>query len=262
MKLKDKIAVVTGAGAGIGKAISEMFAAEGARVVVAARRALNGQPVADGIVKKGGQAIFVEADSAVTKDVKRMVDHTLTEYGQIDILVNNAAIIRKAKVVDTTDELWNKIINNNLTSCFLNSREVAKVMIKQNKGGKIVNISSIHAVLSYPYACAYSTAKGGMEAFSRTLATELAPYKINVNCLAPGATYTELTRPQYTEPVKKALYERISLKEIAEPEWIATGALFLASDDSRYMTGQVLIMDGGYIMDGSIPGATYGDVQD
>jgi len=132
-------------------------------------------------------------------------------------------------------------------------------MIEQDKGGKIINISSIHAVLSYPSSSAYSTAKGGMEAFSRTLATELAPYKVNVNCLEPGATYTELTRDQYTETVKKALYERITLKEIAEDDWIAKGAIFLASEDSRYMTGQVLVLDGGYIMDGSIPGAVYPD---
>jgi len=96
-----------------------------------------------------------------------------------------------------------------------------------------------------------------MEAFSRTLATELAPHRIIVNCLAPGATYTDLTTPMYTEQVKRALYERIPLKEIAQPEWIAAGAVFLASDDARYMTGQVLTIDGGYTMDGSLPGAAY-----
>jgi NAD(P)-dependent dehydrogenase (short-subunit alcohol dehydrogenase family) len=130
-------------------------------------------------------------------------------------------------------------------------------MIKQKKGGKIINVSSIHATLSEPSCSAYTAAKGGMEAFSRTLATELAPYKINVNCIQPGATYSELTTPMYTDSVKKALFERVPLKEIAQPEWIAKGITFLASEDSRYMTGSVLVMDGGYVMDGSLPGAKY-----
>ncbi len=118
-------------------------------------------------------------------------------------------------------------------------------------------MSSIHATLSEPSAGAYTAAKGGMEAFSRTAATELCPHRIRVNCIQPGATYTELTIPMYSESVKQALYERIPMKEIAQPEWIASGAVFLASDDSRYMTGQVLVLDGGYVMDGSLPGAAY-----
>lgn len=120
-----------------------------------------------------------------------------------------------------------------------------------------MNVSSIHATLSEPNAAAYTAAKGGMEAFSRTLATELAPHRIRVNCLAPGATYTDLTRPMYTDAVTRALLQRIPMREIAEPEWIASGAVFLASDESRYMTGQVLTLDGGYVMDGSLPGASY-----
>ena len=130
-------------------------------------------------------------------------------------------------------------------------------MIARGAGGKIVNLSSIHAVLSEPQAGAYTAAKGGVEAFSRTLATELAPHRINVNCIEPGATYTELTIPMYTPAVKEALFKRIPMKEIAQPEWIARGAVFLASDDSRYMTGSVIVIDGGYTMDGSLPGAAY-----
>ena len=118
-------------------------------------------------------------------------------------------------------------------------------------------MSSIHATLSEPSACSYTAAKGGMEAFARTCATELAPYKIRVNTIEPGATYTELTIPMYTDSAKEALYQRIPMQEIAQPEWIANGVIFLASDDSRYMTGQVIIIDGGYVMDGSLPGAKY-----
>ena len=130
-------------------------------------------------------------------------------------------------------------------------------MIAQKRGGRIVAISSIHAVLSEPNCGHYTAAKGGIEAFCRTLATELAPHKVTVNYVRPGATFTELTLPMYTESVKRALFERVSLKEIAEAAWIAAGVVFLASDESRYMTGQHLTIDGGYVMDGSLPGAKY-----
>jgi NAD(P)-dependent dehydrogenase (short-subunit alcohol dehydrogenase family) len=130
-------------------------------------------------------------------------------------------------------------------------------MKAQGRGGRIIAISSIHAVLSEPSCAHYTAAKGGIEAFCRTLASELAADRVTVNYIRPGATYTELTTPMYTDAVVRSLYERIPLKEIARPEWIAAGALFLASDDSRYMTGQHLTIDGGYIMNGSLPGAKY-----
>jgi NAD(P)-dependent dehydrogenase (short-subunit alcohol dehydrogenase family) len=186
-----------------------------------------------------------------------MVSTALEEWSGIDVLVNNAGIILQANAVDMTEQQWNKILTNNLSSCFLCSKAVAKLMIRQGRGGRMVNISSIHAELSEPSASAYTAAKGGMEAFSRTLATELAPYKITVNCVRPGATYTDLTTPMYTEPVKKALFMRIPLREIAEASWIADGVVFLASERARYITGQILAIDGGYLMDGSLPGAEY-----
>jgi NAD(P)-dependent dehydrogenase (short-subunit alcohol dehydrogenase family) len=186
-----------------------------------------------------------------------MVTEVVEQWRSIEILINNAGIILQAPVIEMTEQQWDKILTNNLKSCFLCSRAVAKQMIRQGRGGRIVNISSIHAELSEPSAGAYTAAKGGMEAFSRTLATELAPHKITVNCIRPGATYTELTIPMYTEAVKKALFTRIPLKEIAEPSWIADGIVFLASERARYITGQTLTIDGGYLMDGSLPGAEY-----
>jgi NAD(P)-dependent dehydrogenase (short-subunit alcohol dehydrogenase family) len=130
-------------------------------------------------------------------------------------------------------------------------------MIEQGRGGVIVNFSSIHAMISEPNCSAYVAAKGAIEAFSRTLASEMAPHKVRVNCIEPGATYSELTLPMYTEPVVKALNMRVPMQEIAQPEWIARGVVFLASNESRYMTGEVIVMDGGYRMDGSLPGAAY-----
>jgi len=256
MRLKDKVAVVTGAGAGIGKAIALKFAKEGAKVVIADYNIEKAELVSSEI-SKISESIAIKTDVGFSKDVQNMVNVTIKKFGKINILVNNAAIILQSKTVDTKEEDWDRIIRNNLKSVFLCSQSVAKQMILQKQGGKIVNLSSIHATLSEPSAGAYTAAKGGIEAFSRTLATELALYKINVNCIAPGATYTELTIPMYTEPVKKALFQRIPMKEIAQADWIADGALFLASEESRYMTGQVLTIDGGYVMDGSLPGAEY-----
>jgi len=255
--LAGKTAIVTGGGSGIGKAISFLLAREGARVGVADLYKDRAEAVAREIGAPGGKAIGITGDVSSAPDVDRMMDAVLKEWGSLDIMINNAGIILQAQTVDMTEPQWSKILTNNLTSCFLCSQAAARQMIKQGRGGRIVNISSIHAELSEPSASAYTAAKGGMEAFSRTLATELAPHKITVNCVRPGATYTELTVPMYTEMVKKALFMRIPLKEIAEAAWIADGVVFLASERARYITGQILAIDGGYLMDGSLPGAEY-----
>ena len=256
MKLKDKVAIVTGGSAGIGKSIASEFLKEGARVVICGRRE---QKVKETVAELSmtGAVAGIAADVGKLADVKRLFDFTVKTFGEPGIVVNNAAIIHQAKVVDLEEEDWNRVIRNNLTSCFLCCREAARRMIAQKKGGRIINLSSIHAAISEPQAGAYTATKGGIEAFSRTLATELAPYGITVNCIEPGATFSELTVPMYTDAVKKALFKRIPLKEIAQPEWIARGAVFIASEDSRYMTGSVLVLDGGYVMDGSLPDAAY-----
>lgn len=255
--LSKKVAIVTGGGSGIGKAASLLLGQEGASVAVADLYRDRAEKVAADIQKAGGTAVGIEADVSAGASVDPMVAAVLKLWGRIDVLINNAGIILQAATVDMTEQQWDKILTNNLKSCFLCSQAAAKQMIKQGHGGRIVNISSIHAELSEPSAGAYTAAKGGMEAFSRTFATELAPHKITVNCIRPGATYTELTAPMYTDAVKKALFTRIPLKEIAEAGWIADGIVFLASDRARYITGQTLTIDGGYLMDGSLPGAEY-----
>lgn len=256
MKLKDRVAIVTGGSAGIGKAIASEFLKEGAKVVICGRREQKVRETVSELSKVGSIA-GISADVGVLADVRKLIDFTIKTFGDISIMVNNAAVIHQAKIVDLEEDDWNRVIRNNLTSCFLCCREAARRMIAQKKGGRIINLSSIHAVLSEPQAGPYTATKGGIESFSRTLATEIAPYGITVNCVEPGATYSELTVPMYTESVKKALFKRIPLKEIAQPEWIARGLVFLASDDARYMTGSVLVMDGGYTMDGSLPDAAY-----
>lgn len=256
-RLENNVALVTGGASGIGRAIATAFAHEGASVAILDINRDGASDVAATIVEMGGRAIAIHGDVSRASDIDGAVARTANELGGLSVLVNNAGIILQAAALDTTDEQWNRVLATNLTSCFMACRAGARQMIALGAEGRIVNISSIHATLSEPNAAAYTAAKGGMEAFSRTLATELAPHRIRVNCLAPGATYTDLTRPMYTESVKRALFERIPMKQIAEPEWIASGAVFLASEESRYMTGQVLTIDGGYVMDGSLPGASY-----
>jgi len=255
--LTNKTALVTGGGSGIGKAVCFLLAEEGANVAVVDIHGDTAAQVAEAIRERHGKAVGITADVSKLSDVERMMARVLEEWGSADILVNNAGIILQASVIAMTEQQWDKILGNNLKSCFLCSQVFARQLIQQGKGGRIVNISSIHAELSEPSASAYTAAKGGMEAFSRTLATELAPYKITVNCLRPGATYTELTVPMYTPEVKTALYMRIPLREIAEASWIADAIVFLASERARYITGQTLTVDGGYVMDGSLPGAEY-----
>ena len=259
MRLENKIAIVTGGAAGIGRSIALAFADEGADVAIADIQMEKAEAVAREIQDRGRRAVTIQCDVGSSEQVDNMVVQVVEELGGLHILVNNAAIILPGLFWKVSDEDWDKIIRTNLSSVFYGSRAAAKVMIEQKQGGRIINMSSIHATLSEPFAASYTAAKGGIEAMSRTMATELAPYKILVNCVAPGATFSELTTPMYTESVKRALFQRVPLKEIAQPEWIAAGVVFLASEDSRYMIGQVLTIDGGYVMDGSLPGAEYWD---
>ena len=258
MKLSGKKAIVTGGASGIGKAIAFAFVQEGAEVAIfdfnPEKAAQTAAEIKAG-TKKTIHTITCDVGSAA--DVARAFQEADRALQGLDILVNNAGIIRQSAIVDTTEEDWDLIIRNNLKSVFLCSKEAGTRLIAQKRGGRIIAISSIHAVLSEPNCGHYTAAKGGIEAFCRTLATELAPHKVTVNYIRPGATYTELTTPMYTDSVVRSLFERVPLKEIAKAEWIAAGAVFLASDDSRYMTGQHLTIDGGYVMDGSLPGAKY-----
>lgn len=217
----------------------------------------NAEEVAASIRLLGRKAHILACDVADSAQVSAAFTQAIEFLGGLDILVNNAGIIRFSPIVDMLEEDWDLILRTNLKSVFLCSQVAARQMILQGRGGRIINLSSIHALLSEPDCGHYTATKGGIEAFSRTLATELAPHRITVNFIRPGATFTELTTPMYTPAVKRALFERVPLKQIAEATWIAAGAVFLASDDACYMTGQALTLDGGYLMDGSLPSAEY-----
>ena len=257
MRLEGKVAIVTGGNAGIGRGIAVMFAQEGAKVCIVGRNEKRGAEAVAQINATGSEGFFISTDVSESENMQMIVSETVKRYGKLDIMVNNAGSIHQGCLIDLKDEDFDHIIKNDLRSVYLGSKYAAIQMVKQGHGGRIINVSSIHAKISEPSCSPYTAAKGGIEAFTRTIATELAPHKITANILAPGATYSELTTPMYTPSVKEALFKRIPLKAIAEPKDIACGALFMASDESWYMTGARICIDGGYEMDGSLPDAKY-----
>ena len=256
MKLKDRVAIITGGGTGIGKAIAGTFASEGAAVVVAARTLARLEEVAEGIKSRGGRAKAIQTDVSDEKQVKRMVAQTLDEYGQIDILVNNsAASPRSEAVVDMTLSVWNEVLAVSLTGTMLCSREVLKSMMAR-RSGNIINIGSVAGISGVPTRGAYSAAKWGIVGLTETLAIEVGEHNIRVNCISPGATGGERfgkiikARAETVgippEEMMDKVLQPYSLKRTVEPSEVAAAALFLASDDSSAITGHNLIVSCGF----------------
>ena len=257
MRLKDKVAIITGGGFGIGKAITLAFADEGAIVVVASRNLTNLEQVVNEIKSKGGQATAIETDVSNEKQAQEMVSRTLREYGRIDILVNNSGIGGPtAGVVDMKLDDWNETLAVDLTGAMLCSREVLKDMIPR-QSGNIVNISSRVGKYSLVSRSPYTVAKLGLIGFTETLAMEVGKYNIRVNCIAPGAVGGErndnIIRATSKalgitfQEVAKQITDRISLRRFISAEEIAWPTVFLASDESSAITGQTLVVDGGTI---------------
>jgi NAD(P)-dependent dehydrogenase (short-subunit alcohol dehydrogenase family) len=243
-RLAGKIAIVTGASGGIGRAIAERYAAEGARVVLADRNAAAAEQLAHQITQSGGQAHAVAVDVGVPSQVQQLFDTTLAQYGRLDVLVNNAALVKTERHILEADlEWWNQIIAVNLSGAFACSHLAAQIMARQ-RSGVIINMSSGGATRAHRGNVAYDAAKGGIEAMSRAMALDLAPYGVRVNVLVPGSIDTSGMPPE----TKQARGANIPLTRVGEPFEMAGPAVFLASDDASYITGHALVVDGGMLI--------------
>src|ERR1035437_8993414 len=248
MRLENKVALITGASSGIGKAIATRFAAEGAHVAVNYRP---GSP-ADKEAARAEAASFGPTSKALTadvskrEDVERMMAEIIAEFGRIDIAVNNAGIEIKKPFLEVTDDEWNKVLAVNLFGSFLVSQVAARQMVRQGPGGKLIYISSVHEDIPFPEYTAYCASKGGVRMMMRNLAMELAPYKIKVNNIAPGAIATPINQAVLDDPtaMKNAISE-IPWGRFGKPEEVASVAVFLASDEADYVTGSTYYVDGG-----------------
>ncbi len=249
MRLKDKVAIVTGAGRGIGEGVALRFAEEGAKVIVNDVTDAEAKRTVETIQAKGGKAVPVVGSVASREIAQKMVDTAVKEFGTVDILVNNAGIIRDAMLHKMTDEQWDQVIEVNLKGVFLCTQCAARVM--REKGyGKIINISST-SWRGNPGQLNYSATKAGVIGMTKTAAKELAPKGINVNVIAPGMIWTDMIKsmpPAIVERMEKGLAFIVPLNRKGSPLDIANLALFLASEESSFITGQLIHCDGGMIM--------------
>jgi len=248
-RLKGKVAIVTGAARGIGKGIALRYAQEGADLVIADLRQEEAKQTLEEIKQLGGKAVFVKTDVTSEGSLKNMADESVKAFGKIDILVNNAGISLMRKITEAKIEDWDKLNNVNLKGVWMSTKAVVDNMIK-NKYGKIINISSISGIVGYKWESIYCSTKGGVINMTRELAVELAPYNIYVNCICPGIIdtplYIDINFPLDDKDNLEYTLKAIPMKKIGKPVDIAGAAFFFASDDSSFVTGQILAVDGGY----------------
>ncbi len=250
MRLEGKAAIVTGASSGIGRSIALRFAEEGAQVTVADVREdprEGGKPTHELIQEKGGEAIFMDTDVSSKEDVQKMFYETAEKFGKIDIVVNNAGVFFQDKVEDLEEEEWDRVINIDLKGVYLCTKEAVEHMLAEDIEGSIINISSIAGLLGYRGAAAYSAAKGGVSNFTREVALDYGSKGINVNAICPGVIKTQMTAEFREDPqMKEFMEQNTPYKRLGEPEDIANTAVFLASDESNFIHGENLVVDGGW----------------
>lgn len=245
MLLTDKVAVVTGASRGIGRAIAEELAAEGAKVVINyLSNAAAADEVVSGIIARGGTAIAVQADAADMTQAAALIKAAIDTYGAIDILVNNAGTTRDTLLLSMKEEEWDVVITTNLKSVFNTCKAATRPMIRRKQGGRIINISSVSGIVGQPGQTNYAASKAGIIGFSKSLAKELGSRSITVNVVAPGFIPTDLTAIMPQELVDQTL-AYIPLGRWGTPEEVAHVVTFLASDKAAYITGAVIQVDGG-----------------
>jgi glucose 1-dehydrogenase len=256
-KLKNQVAIVTGASSGIGAGIAVAMAREGAKVVINySSSEEKARKVCDQIISAGGDAITVKADVSQEQDVIELFKQTIAKYNTVDILVNNAGLQKDARFHEMTLEAWNHVISINLTGQFLCAREAIKEFLRRGvvpgiskSAGKIICISSVHEVIPWAGHANYAASKGGVMMLMKTIAQEYAPMKIRVNSIGPGAIRTPINHAAWqTESAYNSLLKLIPQKRIGEPEDVGGAAVWLASDDSEYVNGITLFVDGGMLL--------------
>jgi glucose 1-dehydrogenase len=247
VRLAGRVALVTGAAQGIGLACAQLFAREGAKVVLADVAEDLGRTQARHLRDAGLQAVFVRCDVSRKDHVDAAVRAAVTEFGRLDILIANAGIVHAAAFLDLEEEDFDRVIAVNLKGVFLAGQAAARQMVKQGGGGAIVNMSSVNAILAIPDQVPYVTSKGGINQLTKVMAVSLAPHGIRVNAIGPGTILTELARGAVlgNATAQAKVLSRTPMGRLGGPEEVARVALFLASDDASYMTGQALYPDGG-----------------
>lgn len=248
--LDQKIAVITGSDSGIGRGIALQFAQEGATVVINYFHARDkAEEVQRTIEQKGGKAIIIQANVGDYQQAMGLIDQAVKQLGRIDIMVNNAGMEIHSPFVDVTEEQFDRVLSIDLKGTFFCAQAAARAMIKQNIQGRIINISSVHEDLAMPQNVPYCCAKGGMRMLMRTIAIELAPHKITVNNIAPGAIHTPIDADVEADPEKMAaLLKEIPLARMGQPDEVGKLALYLASDAAAYVTGSTYVIDGGLMI--------------
>lgn len=245
--LQGKVALITGASRGIGRAITLGMARAGADVVVSyLRDEVSAHAVADEIAALGRRAVVQKADTSKADEVRGLFEASEIEFGSLDILVNNAGISAATALVDISEAEWDRVINTNLKGYFLCAQAAARLFIRQGKPGRIINLSSARQEEAWPGNAHYCASKGGIYMLSRVMALELGPHGVTVNCLSPGTILTDMNRQKFSEETFLAKrLERIPVGRLGNPEDLAGAAVFLASDQASFINGASLMVDGG-----------------
>lgn len=246
MQLENKVAVITGGAQGIGLACAKRFLREGAKVMLADSNAEKGEAAAVSLREKGGEVGFLHCDVGDKSQVDEMIGTTVSRYAGIDIMLSNAAILHTGGILELEEQDFDRVIRVNLKGFFLTGQAAARQMVAQGRGGAIINMSSIQAVITNPNLLSYAVCKGGLKQLTVAMALALADKNIRVNAIGPGSISTDMVRQlMVDDAVRKTILSRTPMGRLGEPDEIASVAVFLASDEASYITGETIYADGG-----------------